>query len=189
MTLYKQITSITSVYNKMSIWGKVLTLTMLFIVVIVLLKRFKNPFREGFQQQDNFIFKTNADIYDPFYANIYDYLVFNNVKDEYEIGQIIKTTTPNSKSVILDIGSGTGHHVADLASKGLDVLGIDISPSMVSKAKEQYPDYKFQVSDALDGDKFVSGSFTHIMCMYFTIYYFKDKSVFFNNVMKWLKPG
>lgn len=189
MTLYKQITSITSVYNKMSIWGKVLTLTMLFIVVIVLLKRFKNPFREGFQQQDNFLFKTNADIYDPFYADIYDYLVFNNMKDEYEIGQIIKTTTPNSKSVILDIGSGTGHHVADLASKGLDVLGIDISPSMVSKAKEQYPDYKYEVSDALDGDKFVSGSFTHIMCMYFTIYYFKDKSIFFNNVMKWLKPG
>ena len=189
MTLYKQITSITSVYNKMSIWGKVLTLTMLFIVVIVLLKRFKNPFREGFQQQDNFLFKTNADIYDPFYADIYDYLVFNNMKDEYEIGQIIKTTTPNSKSVILDIGSGTGHHVADLASKGLDVLGIDISPSMVSKAKEQYPDYKYEVSDALDGDKFVSGSFTHIMFMYFTIYYFKDKSIFFNNVMKWLKPG
>jgi SAM-dependent methyltransferase len=70
-----------------------------------------------------------------------------------------------------------------------DVIGIDTSPSMVKKAQEQYPDYKFEVANALDGEKFVSDSFTHIMCMYFTVYYFKDKSVFFNNAMKWLKPG
>jgi SAM-dependent methyltransferase len=190
MTLTKQLSTITSVYNKMSIWGKILTLTMLFIVVIVLFKGFKrSPFREGFEQQDKFLFKTNADIYDDFYANIYDYLVFNNMKDEYEIGQIINSTSPNSQSVILDIGSGTGHHVADLASKGFDVIGIDTSPSMVKKAQEQYPDYKFEVANALDGEKFVSDSFTHIMCMYFTVYYFKDKTVFFNNAMKWLKPG
>ena len=185
----KPIAQFSKYYTKCSCWGKLLLFIILLLLLVIGFKGLKSGLQEGFVQNDALVTKTGVEVYDDFYAEIYDYLVFNNMKDEYEIGQIIKTTTPNSKSVILDIGSGTGHHVADLASKGLDVLGIDISPSMVSKAKEQYPDYKYEVSDALDGDKFVSGSFTHIMCMYFTIYYFKDKSIFFNNVMKWLKPG
>ena len=61
--------------------------------------------------------------------------------------------------------------------------------AMIKKAKENYPDYKFDVADALDGNVFEQDSFTHILCMYFTIYYFKDKSVFFNNCFKWLMPG
>ena len=100
--------------------------------------------------------------------------------NEYALGTIL---CPENFHPLqhLDIGSGTGHHVADLASKGFDVIGIDTSPSMVKKAQEQYPDYKFEVANALDGETFVSNSFTHIMCMYFTVYYFKDKRHFFDN--------
>ena len=88
--------------------------------------------------QDKFLFKSGDEVYDDFYANIYDYLVFNNLKDDYEIGQITNKTTPTSKSVILDVGSGTGHHVDKLSQQDLEVVGIDISPSMVKKAKENY---------------------------------------------------
>jgi SAM-dependent methyltransferase len=101
----------------------------------------------------------------------------------------MNSASPSSKSKILDVGCGTGHHVASFGSKGLDVLGIDISPSMIKKAKENFPDYKFDVADALDGSTFEPNSFTHILCMYFTIYYFKDKTQFFNNCFKWLMPG
>ena len=188
MNLYNQIMSISRVYNKMSNWGKVLTLTLLFILVIVLFRGFERK-KEGFEQQDKFLFKSNVDIYDNFYADIYDYLVFNNMKDDYEIGQIINKTQPSDQSIILDVGSGTGHHVANLASKGYNVEGIDTSSAMVEKAKEQYPQYNFNVGNALNGDQFNSDTITHILCLYFTIYYFKDKSVFFNNAMKWLKPG
>ena len=31
--------------------------------------------------------------------------------------------------------------------------------------------------------------FTHILCLYFTIYYFPDKRIFFDNCMDWLMPG
>jgi SAM-dependent methyltransferase len=148
-----------------------------------------NTSKEGFEQRDQFLIKSGPEIYDKFYADIYDYLVFNNLKDDYEVGEIVNQTTPSSRSVILDIGCGTGHHVASLSSKGLDVLGIDISPSMINKAKQNFPDYKFDVVDATNGNAFEPDTYTHILCMYFTIYYFKDKTEFFNNCFKWLKPG
>jgi SAM-dependent methyltransferase len=176
-------------YNKTSLWCKVLIFISLLLLLILAFKGLPNTKKEGFEQRDQFLIKTGADIYDKFYADIYDYLVFNNLKNDFEIGEIINQAKPSSQSKILDIGCGTGHHVASISSKGLDVLGIDISPSMIEKAKENFPDYNFKVSDALNGAEFEPQSFTHILCMYFTIYYLQDKAQFFNNCFNWLMPG
>ena len=177
-------------YNKSTLWCKVLILISLLLLLVLVFKGIKpEKFVEGFEQNDQFLVKSGTDIYDKFYADIYDYLVFNNLKDEYEVGEIINQSKPSSQSRILDIGCGTGHHVSSLGAKGLDVLGIDISPSMIAKAKDNFPDYKFEVADALNGGAFEQDSFTHILCMYFTIYYFKNKKMFFDNCYKWLKPG
>jgi len=189
MNLQKMIKSLGSAYNKSSLWCKLLILMSLMLLVILVFKGLKSSKIEGFEQKDQFLIKTSSEIYDDFYADIYDYLVFNNLKDDYEVGWIMNSASPSSQSKVLDIGCGTGHHVALLGSKGLDILGIDISPSMIKKAKENFPDYKFNVGDALDGNTFQPDSFTHILCMYFTIYYFKDKTQFFNNCFKWLMPG
>ena len=190
MNLQKMIKSLGSAYNKCSLWCKLLILMSLLLLVILVFRGLKpNKFVEGFEQKDKFLIKTGSGIYDDFYADIYDYLVFNSLKDDYEVGWIMNSASPSSQSKILDIGCGTGHHVALLGSKGLDVLGIDISPSMIKKAKENFPDYKFNIGDALDGNTFEPNSFTHILSMYFTIYYFKDKTQFFNNCFKWLMPG
>jgi len=193
-TFLKQIqnsfNSLGSAYSKSTTWCKVLIFITLLLLLVLVFKGIKsNTFKEGFEQTDKYLIKTGPKIYDNFYADIYDYLVFNNLKDQYEVGEIINKTSPSSKSKILDIGSGTGHHVAYLGAKGLDVIGIDISPSMVDKAKEKYPDYDFKIGDALDKGQFEPDSFTHILCMYFTIYYFEDKQTFFNNCYKWLMPG
>lgn len=188
--MQKMIKSLGSAYNKSSLWCKLLILMSLLLLIMLVFKGIKsNKFVEGFEQKDQFLIKTGSSIYDDFYADVYDYLVFNNLKDDYEVGFIINSATPSSKSKILDVGCGTGHHVASLGAKGFDVLGMDISPSMVQKAKANFPDYKFNVADALDGNVFEPDSFTHILCMYFTIYYFKDKTQFFNNCFKWLMPG
>ena len=183
-----QINSIGKIYTKSSNWGKVLILFMFFILLTVIFKGI-NSKKEGFDQSDQFLFKENADIYDDFYADIYDYLVYNDIKNEYEVGEIVNKTTPSSESIILDIGCGTGHHVDKLSSKNLQVVGIDISPSMISKAKENYPQYDFKLGDVLVNDTFQPSSFTHILCLYFTIYYLKDKQKFFNNCYDWLMPG
>ena len=188
--LQTMIKSLGSAYNKSSLWCKVLILITLLLLLVLVFKGIKpNKFVEGFEQNDQFLIKTGTEIYDDFYADIYDYLVFNNLKNDYEIGEISNLSSPSSNSRILDVGCGTGHHVSSLGDKGLDVLGIDIAPSMIEKAKENFPDYKFKVADALNSNEFEPDSFTHILCMYFTIYYFKDKNQFFNNCFKWLMPG
>ena len=190
MNIQKTVKSLGTAYNKSSLWCKVLIFMSLLLLLILVFKGLNpNKTVEGFEQNDKFLIKSGTDIYDKFYADIYDYLVFNTIKNDYEIGFIINNASPSSKSVILDIGCGTGHHVGTLGAKGLDVLGIDISPSMIEKAKQSYPDYKFQVADAVDSNLFQSDTFTHILCMYFTIYYFKDKTQFFNNCFRWLMPG
>ena len=181
--------SLGTAYNKCSLWCKVLIFISMLLLLILVFKGVPTKEREGFEQRDKFLIKSGPEIYDKFYADIYDYLVFNNLKNDYEIGEIINKANPSSQSRILDVGCGTGHHVASLSSKGLDVLGIDISTSMIEKAKSNFPDYKFKVADALNGSEFENEYFTHILCMYFTIYYFEDKKQFFDNCFRWLMPG
>lgn len=179
-------------YNRLSIWAKLLILLCLILFIISLFKKDPKSIArvEGFEQQtDEFLFKEGGGVYDDFYANIYDQLVFNQAKDNYEIGQIVNNTKPTRESIILDVGSGTGHHVNMLASQGYKVTGIDNSPAMVRKAKANYPKYNFMQGDVTRAEQFKPSSYTHILCLYFSIYYFKDKLQFFKNCMSWLKPG
>ncbi len=183
--------SITNIYCRLSNFGKTLILVALLLITIVFFKSIEIPKSgiEGFQSQDKFLFKSGDEVYDDFYAKIYDYLVFNNIKNAYEIGEIINKTTADETSVILDVGCGTGHHVDLLSQQNLKVVGIDISPSMIKKAKENFPDRDFSVGNALDSTQFNHNEFTHILCLYFTIYYFPVKRQFFDNCMDWLMPG
>jgi SAM-dependent methyltransferase len=188
MKFNTSINSICNIYKNMSNFGKVLLFVAVFLILVVFFNSVPRT-KEGYAQNDSFLFKEGVTIYDDFYADIYDYLVFNNLKDDYEIGQITNKTKASSQSLILDVGCGTGHHVGKLAQQNLNVIGIDISPSMIAKAKFNFPDYNFVVGDVLDNSKFKNNQFTHILCLYFTIYYFEDKIKFFNNCMEWLMPG
>jgi SAM-dependent methyltransferase len=189
--------SISTFYNKMSIFGKILVILALFLMIVIFFnsvnarnnKNITNITTEGFVEHNNFLYKSGVDIYDKFYSEIYDQLVFSNVKDVFEIGAIKSKTEPSEHSKILDIGSGTGHHVGKFTESGLDIVGLDISPSMIAKATELYPNCKFQQGDALNNSSFSFNTFTHILCMYFTIYYFKDKNIFLQNCYDWLMPG
>ena len=172
----------------MSNWAKILLFCLLFLILVVLLKSQK----EGYQQQASekkFIMKSENDIYDDFYIDNYDDLFYSNMKDDYEIGQIINKTGPTSESRFLDIGSGIGHHVSKLGEQGYNVIGLDISEAMIKKSKEKFPSSEFILGDATSSLDFEYNSFTHILCMYFTVYYMKHKERFFNNAINWLMPG
>lgn len=180
--------SLPRLYESMSTFGKVLLLLATFLIIVYLFRLVRLQ-REGFEQPRGYIFKEGVDVYDAFYAEVYDFLVFNNTKDDFEVGEIINSTVPSSKSVILDVGCGTGHHVEKLSQQGLTVIGLDNSPDMIAKAKENFPNNHFQLGDALDSTQFHDNTFTHILCLYFTLYYFEDKRKFFNNCFYWLMPG
>ena len=187
----QSIKSITNFYNKLSNVGKILLFTTLLLIMVVFFKKLM-PIKEGMINDSNkFTFLQGEAVYDDFYADIYDYLVFNNIKNDYEVGIIVNSTTPTEKSIIADIGCGTGHHVAELSAKNINVIGIDISPAMIEKAKKTNPEdaKKFKVGDGLDNYLFKDNELTHILCLYFTIYYMKDKTRFFYNCMNWLMPG
>lgn len=177
----------------MSNFGKILLFISLLLVLIVFFKYIQTYSlnkKEGFIQEKEFIFKKGPDIYDDFYASIYDHLVFNDVKNDYEVGVILNQDTPNTKSVILDVGCGTGHHVSKLSQNpNIEVLGVDKSQAMINKAKENYPNLNFKIADVLNRDNFQNNMFTHILCLYFTIYYMDNKQQFLNNCMDWLMPG
>jgi len=168
-------------------------LILVIVLIIVKFVRNTNMMREGFdgaeQPKKEFVVKKENDIYDDFYVSIYDDLVHNYGKNNFEVGEITKIEPPTNLSTILDVGSGTGHHVAAFSKKGIKAIGVDKSKAMVEKAKENYPNDEFKEGDVMDTMLFTSGSFSHITCLYFTIYYMKDKLRFFNNCIQWLIPG
>ena len=183
--------SLSKLFKKSTIW-EILFYVTLFAVALVVATNVANSYRgvkEGFESTSEFIVKKGPEIYDDFYVSIYDDLVFSKIKNDFEIGTIINETSPNDASLILDIGSGTGHHVGALNAKGFNAGGIDTSSAMVAQAQNLYPNADFQVGDAMKAMTFPPGSFTHITCLYFTIYYVKDKRRFFKNCYDWLMPG
>lgn len=189
MKLFK---SITNCYNKLSPFGKVLIFTVLLLIVLTFFKKlFGSNMQEGFIDETNFLFKEGEAVYDDFYANVYDYLAFNQIKNDYEIGIVINSTFANETSVIADIGCGTGHQVNELSKQlsNLSIIGIDNSPSMIQKAKENYPSLQFKVGNGLEDGLFNKESLTHVLCLYYTIYHMKNKAAFFSNCMQWLMPG
>ena len=100
-----------------------------------------------------------------FAASIYD--IFISYFFTIAAHQIIINHMHLTAGNLLDIGCGTGHHVGSMGEQNLNILGIDISPSMIQKAKETYPNYDFRVANALNMSEFNDQSFTHILCLYF----------------------
>lgn len=185
-------------YNKMSNFGKILIFICILLAVVIFFKYVDNAvkLRQGFTTIDSsegksekFDYYTNDTLFDKFYSNIYDLLLLNNTKNDYEIKNIIKSTNLDKNSKILDVGSGTGHHVGELTNMGYDIIGVDKSKAMVEKSKENYPNANFQIGDVMQPSTIEPGSVSHIFVLYFTIYYIQDKTQFLKNCMKWLNYG
>lgn len=151
---------------------------------------------EGFTGDSNFVqtkpFETHEgdSVYDTFYSKIYDQLTFNDAKVDYEINEMLRATQADrTKANILDVGCGTGSHCAALKEKGFKVQGMDKSADMVNRARLNYDGVKFAQGDATTPMQFEHGRFSHVLCMYFTIYYIQNKQQFFENCYSWLRPG
>ena len=153
-------------------------------------EEFKNDIHtEGFI--DTEIISTDQ-IYDNFYSNIYDKLFYTSYKTEFEIGDLIENflSKMDKKQIsILDIGCGTGKHIKLLNERDYPVIGLDNSNEMLKLAKQENPEVRFILGNAMDKSVFSNTKFDIITCYYFTIYYMKHQEEFLNNVYNWLKPN
>ena len=143
---FKQINRI---FMKQSIWTKT-AIVMGIVLVILMIVNKSAIYKEGFIQREKYILKQGTDIYDDFYSSIYDELVYDNVKNDFEVGEIRRLVKPTEKSRVLDIGCGNGHHVNLLEKSGYKVEGVDKSGAMIKNAKKKYPSCKFKQGDVLE---------------------------------------
>jgi SAM-dependent methyltransferase len=149
----------------------------------------KNKALEGFQQDHPYVLKQNHDIYDDFFAEMYDSVNNRNKICQRELFQIVKMTEPTTQnSIFLDVGSGTGCVVNELTTAGYYAYGVDKSKYMTDYAETLYPEITIKVADILDPMTYETGIFTHILCLNFTIYEL-DKKQFFNNCYYWMKSN
>jgi magnesium-protoporphyrin O-methyltransferase len=74
---------------------------------------------------------------------------------------------------VLDAGCGTGALAFELAARGADVVGIDISPQLIDIANKRTPDAVKSKVEFAAGDMFdpALGGFDHIVAMDSMIYY------------------
>ena len=181
-------------YSKLSTSSKVLFFICIIYILISVLKQYSKKSFEGFSQQiqisKDFTHLEGDTIYDEFYSNVYDTLFYNDAKNVYEIHAINDKIKFPKTAKILDVGCGTGHHIKLLHSLGYDnTIGIDKSNAMVETARKNFPDGNFLKGDIMNAMQFQHNSFDTILCLYFTIYYIKNKERFFRNCYDFLNYG
>ncbi|MCD6515743.1 MAG: class I SAM-dependent methyltransferase [Candidatus Odinarchaeota archaeon] len=88
------------------------------------------------------------------YSEVYDFLFEDEIdydKDIVFVKEIIDSRNYKEPVTILDLGCGTGTHAIKFAKAGFNVIGIDISESMikraVKKAKNENVNIEFLVQD------------------------------------------
>ncbi|WP_342450798.1 class I SAM-dependent methyltransferase [Plantibacter sp. CFBP 8798] len=73
----------------------------------------------------------------------------------------------------LDAGCGPGHWTAYLASRGLDIRGVDLVPECIAYARTEHPETRFDLGslDALDAE---TGSVGGVLAWYSLIHHRPD---------------
>jgi SAM-dependent methyltransferase len=94
------------------------------------------------------------------------------------------------KSVV-DIGCGGGDITAALHEAGANIVGVDRSEAFLEKAKSEYPDVRFQTSDACNM-AFLADASVDVAVMFMVTFSIKDRKVLddlFRETSRILKPG
>jgi len=160
---------------------------------------------EGTGQKETVEYLNNDQIYDGFYASIYDQLTQNMTRTQGKIALLMtewknEGATPEQMSV-LDAGCGTGMAAIALAKMNVSkIIAVDKSKEMLeymnkellpksTLAKEQLAKIEERQADLMNPSACGGAEVTHGICLYFSIYYMPDVDAFFRNMFLWIKPG
>ena len=93
------------------------------------------------------------------------------------------------KGLVADLGCGPGHVTAYLRDRGVQMLGVDLSPEMIRVAAERHPGMDFRIGDmkALDlPDASLAGAIAFYAVVHFEP---DDLGTVFREIRRVLRPG
>jgi len=146
---------------------------------------------EGFEDGSTVTYEDPKQIYDDVYATIYDMLWHPNEKLNYErvsIQDISLADQPINSVKIVDMCCGTAPNSCYFKDLGVDYIGVDISESMLKKARDNCPKATFQEGDVTQVHLFPQKSASHCLLLGFSIYEFQNPKILSDNAYQWLKP-
>ena len=107
--------------------------------------------------------------------------------DPYLLSRLIHHLRPDSKGRYLDLGSGTGNYTIAMHRAGVPICGLELSPTMLKRAKEKDPAVAWHNGSA-EAIPFRSESFDGATCT-FVHHHIADPIVAFRDVRRVLKPS
>ena len=114
--------------------------------------------------------------------------VFDELKDKPFDRQLLDEMAQRP-GVVCDLGCGPGHVARYLFERGANVVGVDLSPAMIERARALTPEVRFEVGDmrALDVP---DGAWQAIVAFY-SIVHFRtaELPVVFREMRRVLAPG
>jgi len=147
---------------------------------------------EGFDNDgESVVYEDVAKIYDSEYSKIYNLLWHANEKLKYEqvsIQDIALAEKPVNSVHVVDLACGTAPNACWFKDLGVDYIGVDISESMIQKAREDCPKASFQIGDVTNIHLFPQKSKSHCILLGFGIYEFQNPKIISDNVYQWLEP-
>jgi SAM-dependent methyltransferase len=95
---------------------------------------------------------------------------------------------------LLDLGCGTGEHARYFAEKGFEVVGVDVSDTMLARAREEGvpAGVQFLLGDLIHVESVVTGAFGGAVCLGNTLAHVMDQEALtqlFRGVRAVLLPG
>lgn len=172
-----------------SVYMKILLFLATLLVVFALTKPLSTLNQEGFRQKERYVIRKNGKIYDDFYVSLFDMLFQKDELVREELDLLSPIVEFNQDSHVLDVATGSGMTLELLKKRNIPAIGIDESKAYVDLAKNKFSDIQIAVGSPLKSNTFHPSSFSHILSLYFTLYYIKDKTIFFKNCYDWLMPG
>lgn len=108
-------------------------------------------------------------------------------KPSFHLADFVKLLKPGQK--VLDAGCGHGFNADYMTKKGLEIIGVDLSPEMIKLAKKQNPKIDFQMADMRELE-YPNHSFDAIVASFSLIHLpKKDVPEVFKKFNQFLKPG
>lgn len=159
-------------------------------IVVAMARMDREMFEDGGGEGETY--EDPADIYDDFYAKVYDTLFSTPERISFERASIRENalnefSKPETK--FLDVCCGTAPHAQWLCEDGFEVVGIDQSEAMLKKARTSCPSGRFYRGDVMNPSTFPPKSFSHALLLYFSAYQFRNPKMLFDTIYLWLKPG